>query len=74
MVRELARQSKGLGFESRMGMDVCVVCMFVCLSVFVCSEYTGTYVLVKSVEYKVRTALAYDVAPLGARLGVDLVT
>ena len=45
MVKELARQSKGLGFESRLGMDVCVVCMFVCLSVFVCSEYTGAYVL-----------------------------
>ena len=45
-----------------MGMDVCVVCMFVWLSIFVCSEYTGTYVLVKSMESKVRTALAYDVA------------
>ena len=31
----------------------------VCLSVFVCSEYTGTYVLIKSVESKVPTALAY---------------
>ena len=62
MVKELTRRSKGLGFESRMGMDVCVVYMFVCLSVFVCSEYTGTYVLIKSVESKVPTALAYDVA------------
>ena len=35
-----------------MGMDVCVVCMFECSSVFVCSEYTETYVLVKSVELK----------------------
>ena len=35
--------------------------MFV-LSVFVYSEYIGTYVLVKSVESKVPTALAYDVA------------
>ena len=34
----------------------------VCLSVFVWSKYTGTYVLVKSVESKVPTALAYDVA------------
>ena len=52
--------------------------MFV-LSVFVCSEYTGTYVLVKSVESKVPTGLAYDVArkrtiPLGVSSGVDLVT
>ena len=47
MVRVLARQSNGLGFESRCGMDVCVVCMFVC------SEYIGIYVLVKSVEFKV---------------------
>ena len=40
----------------------------VCLSVFVCSEYTGTYVLFKSVESKV--ALAYDVArsSVGCRL------
>ena len=28
-------------------------CLSVCLSVFVCSEYTATYVLVKSVESKV---------------------
>ena len=40
--------------------------MFVCLSAFVCSEFTGTYVLVKSVESKVPTALAYD----GARSSV----
>ena len=54
MARELARQSKSPGFESRhMRMDICVVCMFVCLSVFVCSEYTATYVLVKSLESKV---------------------
>ena len=54
MVRELAKQSEGPRFESRhMGMDICVFCMFVCLSVFVCSEYTATYVLVKSVESKV---------------------
>ena len=59
MVRELARQSEGPRFESR---HTCVVCMFVCLSVFVCCEYTETYVLVKSVESKVPTALAYDVA------------
>ena len=39
-------------------MYVCVVW----LSVFVFSEYTWTYVLVKSVESKVPTALAYDVA------------
>ena len=70
MVRELARPYKGLGFESGMGMDICVVCMFVCVSVFVCSEHTGTYVLIKSVEYKVPTALAYDVArsPVGFQL------
>ena len=50
MVRELGRQSNGLRFESRWGMDVCVVCMFVC------SEYIGIYVLFKSVESKVLTA------------------
>ena len=39
-------------------------------------EYTGTDVLVKSVESKVPTVRAYDVAeiPLGASSGVDLVT
>ena len=36
--------------------------MFVWLSVFVCSEYNGTYVLVKSAESKVPTALEYVVA------------
>ena len=34
----------------------------VCLSVFVCFEYTGTYVHIKSVESRVPTTLAYDVA------------
>ena len=39
-------------------------------------EYTGTDVLVKSVESKVPTVRAYDVAEisLGASSGVDLVT
>ena len=39
-------------------------------------EYTGTDVLVKSVESKVPTVRKYDVAeiPLGASSGVDLVT
>ena len=59
MVRELSGSPKVSGLNPGWAW---MFVLSVCLSVFVCSEYTGTYLLVKSVESKVPTALAYDVA------------